>query len=107
MKNNMSFACDPRRVHPHGEKRASDGVSAPLGLVGHLRAALDAWHAERDAMKAHIGSLPNASAMNDLSKLTVAESHELCREHSGEFAQTGDVLSGLVLNWPSPSGKHH
>ena len=106
MKSVISYEHDPRTVLLHGSDRGAELSSAPLGLVGHLRAAMEAWHEERHAMKAHdAGSSSNERTMRDISNLTVAELHDCRRDHTGEFAQTGDVLSGLVLNWPSPPGK--
>lgn len=81
---------------------------APLGLVGHLRVAIEAWQQERAAHRAGtFASRAGTPAVQNLSYLTAAELHEYQQTQSGTFSETGDVLSGLVLNWPSPSGKGH
>ena len=81
---------------------------APLGLVGHLRAAIEAWQNERAIQKAIAAKSSRAvpSAPNK-SHLSAAELHESRRAHGTYITEPGDVLSGLVLNWPSPSRKDH
>jgi len=81
---------------------------APLGLVGHLRAAIEAWQNERAIQKAIAAKSSRAvpTAPNK-SHLSAAELHESRRTHGTYITEPGDVLSGLVLNWPSPSRKDH
>lgn len=82
--------------------------TAPLGLVGHLRAALEAWQHERSIQKAiEAKSANDAPVAQIASHLTAAELYENRQKQIGTFADTADVLSGPVLNWPSPSRKHH
>lgn len=81
---------------------------APLGLVGHLRAAIEAWQHERAIQKAITAkSSPDVPAVTKMSQLSAAELHESRRTHGTYITEPGDVLSGLVLNWPSPSHKDH
>lgn len=81
---------------------------APLGLFGHLRAAIEAWQHERAIQKAIAAkSLRNVPAATNMSHLSAAKLHESRRTHGTYITEPGDVLSGLVLNWPSPSRKDH
>ncbi|NIY77101.1 hypothetical protein HED22_15720 [Thalassospira sp. HF15] len=81
---------------------------APLGLTGHLRAAIEAWRQERAAQKATATTFAHGVFVsNDLSRLTAAELHEIKHGRSDGFAEAGDVLSALVTNWPTPSGRRH
>ncbi|CAM3534889.1 hypothetical protein [Thalassospira profundimaris] len=81
---------------------------APLGLVGHLRAAIEAWQNERAIRKASAAkTLRDVATATSMSHLSAAERHEGRRTHGTYITEPGDVLSGLVLNWPSPSRKDH
>jgi len=113
MKTMMSYSCDPISCVSDVSKAAEK----PLGLFGHLRAAISAWHAERQARKADAAVLTiGAKATRKLSDLTAAELHEARFDRGDRFAQSsftqsgllraGDVLSGMVLAWPKPSDKH-
>jgi hypothetical protein len=81
---------------------------APLGLVGHLRAAIEAWQHERVIQKSITAkSLRDVAVAPDISHLSAAELHESRRAQGTYITEPGDVLSGLVLTWPSPSRKGH
>ena len=80
----------------------------PLGLVGHLRAAVEAWQHERALQKAIDATAEHHDGPSDsVSHLTAAELYESRRDAAGGLTETGDVLTGLVLNWPSPSNRQH
>jgi hypothetical protein len=119
MKTMMSYSYDPISCVPDvsNASNATTRAVQPLGLSGHLRAAISAWHAERQARKADKAVLTKgAEATRKLSDLTAAELHEARFDRGDQFAQysftrfgllrAGDVLSGMVLAWPKPSDKH-
>ena len=116
MKTLMSYLYNPISCVSDASDAAACAAK-PLGLIGHLRAAIGAWRAERQARNADKAIRANgAKATRKLSDLTAAELHEAQFDRGDQFAQSGftqssllrasDVLSGMVLDWPKPSEKH-
>lgn len=116
MKATMSYSYNPVSCVSEASNDTTCAVQ-PLGLIGHLRAAIGAWRAERQARKADKAvRADGAKATRKLSDLTAAELHQARFDRSGRCAQSGftqtgvlragDVLSGMVLAWPKPSDKH-
>ncbi|AXO15321.1 hypothetical protein [Thalassospira indica] len=118
MKTMMSYSYDPISCVSDVSKAAAK----PLGLFGHLRAAIGAWRAERQVRKADAAGLTiGTKATRKLSDLTAAELYEARFDRGDRFARSsftqssftqsgllraGDVLSGMVLAWPKPSDKN-
>ena len=101
MKTVTADGCDPRSFLPHDVERGSDTLPSPIGLAGHLRNALAAWREERREQKLRDGiSLQDPKTFRDISMMTPAERHVAQGDAMGQFTQTGDVLSSMVLSWP-------
>ena len=107
MKTVTSHGYNPIALVPHGAERGSGSVTSPIGLFGHLRIAIDAWRAEREKQKSikEILALDPAT-LRDITTMTPAELFESQQKRAGQFPQTGDVLTGALLHWPSPSDRY-
>ncbi len=108
MKTVISHGYDTIELGPHGAERVSDRPStSPIGLFGHLRKALDAWRAEREKQKSikEILALDPAT-LRDITTMTPAEMYESQQKRAGQFPHPGDVLSGPLMHWPTPSDRH-
>ena len=115
MKTLMSYSYNPISCVSDASNDTSC-ATRPLGLIGHLRAAIVAWRGERQVRKANKAVLANGSkAKRKLSDLSAAELYQARFDCGDRFAQssfphggftlTSDVLSGMVLAWPKPSDK--
>ncbi|MBX2831707.1 MAG: hypothetical protein KTR23_11075 [Rhodospirillales bacterium] len=101
MKTVTADACDTRSFLPHGADRGFDKSPSPIGLGGHLLNALAAWRKERREQKLRDSvSLKDPQTLRDISMMTPAERYVAQRDAMGQFTQTGDVLSSMVLSWP-------